>query len=87
LTFFNVLGEYFISVIVASSQYQIYKKFPSVKMSKWHAHAVHMAKNMNMVGGPGPGPLAPLNPAMPDVDKCSLVFQLVNRYFKEGILE
>jgi len=56
-------------------------------MSKWHAHAVHMAKNMNMVGGPGPGPLAPLNPAMPDVDKCSLVFQLVNRYFKEGILE
>jgi len=32
-------------------------------MTKWHAHVAHMAKHMNMVGGPlwwwalGPGPL------------------------------
>jgi len=25
-------------------------------MTKWHAHVVHMAKNMNMVGALGPGP-------------------------------
>jgi len=28
-------------------------------MSKWHAHVAHMAKDMNMVGEPGPGLLAP----------------------------
>jgi len=32
-------------------------------MTKWHAHVVHMAKYVNMVGGPslagGPGTLAP----------------------------
>jgi len=40
-------------------------------MTKWHAYIVHMAKHTNMVGGPfvvggpGPGHLAPtLNPAM-----------------------
>ena len=27
-------------------------------MIKWHAHVEHMAKHMNMVGGPGPGPFA-----------------------------
>jgi len=43
-----------------------------IKMNKWHAQVVHMAKHMNMVGGPflvgglGPGPLGPpLNPALP----------------------
>jgi len=42
-----------------------------MKITKWHAHVVNMAKQMNMVGGPlfsrvteslfggGPGPLAP----------------------------
>jgi len=25
-----------------------------IKTSKWHAHVVHMAEHMNMVGGPGP---------------------------------
>jgi len=41
-------------------------------MAKWRAHVAHMAKHMNMVGGPlrwgvlGPGPLgSPLNPALP----------------------
>ena len=29
-------------------------------MRKWHAHGVHMAKHMNMVGSPGP----PLSPAL-----------------------
>jgi len=30
-------------------------------MAKWHTHVAHMAKHMNMVGGPlGP----PLNPAL-----------------------
>jgi len=38
-------------------------------MTKWHAYVVHMAKYMNMVGGPfggspGPRPLAPLNPSL-----------------------
>jgi len=39
-------------------------------MTKRHAHVVHLAKHVNMVGlpfggGPGPGPLwVPLNPAM-----------------------
>jgi len=34
-------------------------------MIKWHAHVAHMTKHMNMVGGPGPGPLGrPLNPAL-----------------------
>jgi len=32
-------------------------------MTKWHAHVVHMAKYVNMVGGPslagGPGTFAP----------------------------
>jgi len=23
-----------------------------IKMTMWHAHIVHMAKNINMVGGP-----------------------------------
>jgi len=31
----------------------------SLKMTTWHAHVVHMAKHMNMVGGPGPGTLGP----------------------------
>jgi len=32
-------------------------------MTKWHAHVAHMAKHMEMVGGPGH--LAPpLNPAL-----------------------
>jgi len=42
-----------------------------IKMTKWHAHVVHMAKHMNMVGGPflvgGPGPgllRPPVNPAL-----------------------
>jgi len=42
-----------------------------IKMTRWHAHVAHMAKNMNMVGcpslvgGPGPGLLGPpLNPAL-----------------------
>jgi len=26
-------------------------------MTKWHAQVVHMAKNINMVGGTRPGPL------------------------------
>jgi len=41
-----------ISVVVISSQYQIYKKFSLVKMCKWHAHIAHVAMHMNMVGGP-----------------------------------
>jgi len=28
-------------------------------MTKWHTHVAHMAKHENMVGVPGPGPLAP----------------------------
>jgi len=34
-------------------------------MTKWHAHVAHVAKHVNMVGGPfwwgtlGPGPLCP----------------------------
>jgi len=28
-------------------------------MTKWHAHVAHMAKHVNMVGDPGPGPLVP----------------------------
>jgi len=27
-------------------------------MTRWHAHVVHMAKYMNVVGHPFPGPLA-----------------------------
>jgi len=34
-----------------------------IKMTKWHAHVVHMAKQLNMMGGPGPLGL-PLNPAL-----------------------
>jgi len=30
-----------------------------IKMTKWHAHVVHMAKHMNMVEDPGPGNLGP----------------------------
>jgi len=36
-----------------------------MKMTKWHAHVLHMAKHTNMVGGtflvvgPGPGHLGP----------------------------
>jgi len=26
-------------------------------MTKWYAHVAHMAKHMNMVGDPWPGPL------------------------------
>jgi len=39
-------------------------------MTKWHAHVVLKAKHITMVGGPflvggpGPGPLAPLNLAL-----------------------
>ena len=39
-------------------------------MTKWHAYVAHMAKHMNMVGGPlwwgalGPDPFPPLNPAL-----------------------
>jgi len=29
-----------------------YKPTFSLKMTKWHAHVAHMAKHMNMVGGP-----------------------------------
>jgi len=33
------------------------KKLSSlIKMTKWHAHVAHMAKHMNMVGGPGSSP-------------------------------
>ena len=28
-------------------------------MAKWHAHVVHIAQHMDMVGGPGPKPLGP----------------------------
>jgi len=41
-----------------------------MKMTKWHAHIVYTAKHMTMVGGPslvggpGPGPLSPLNQAL-----------------------
>jgi len=28
-------------------------------MTQWHARVGHMAKHMNSVGGPGPGPLVP----------------------------
>ena len=55
-----MLGEYFISVIVVSSQYQmifkwdttgsIYKKFSSVKMSKQHAHVANMAMHITHGG-------------------------------------
>jgi len=41
------------------------KFFSLIKMTKWHAHVVDVAKHMNMVGGPGPRPLgSPLNPAL-----------------------
>jgi len=48
----------------------VYKKFSSVKISKWHAHVAYMAKHTNMVGVPfGEGPWAraswaSLNPAL-----------------------
>jgi len=29
-------------------------------MTKRHAYVAHVPKHVNMVGGPGPGPLAPL---------------------------
>jgi len=31
-----------------------------IKMTKWHAHVVHMAKHMNTVGGPVPRPVTSL---------------------------
>jgi len=31
-----------------------------IKMTMWHAHIVHMAKHIKMVGAPGPGILGPL---------------------------
>jgi len=39
-------------------------------MTKWHAHVVHMAKHMNVVGvilfgGKPRAPWAPLNPGLP----------------------
>jgi len=39
-------------------------------MTKWHAHIPHVAKHMNMLGGPlwwgalGPGPCPPVNPEL-----------------------
>jgi len=42
-------------------------------MTKWHEYVAHMAKHMNIVGGPGPGPLAPLNPAFLRSVVCSLL--------------
>ena len=41
-------------------------------MSKWHAHVAHMAKDMNMVGEPGPGLLAP--PLKSGADLCVLCY-------------
>jgi len=42
-------------------------------MTKWHAHVVHVATRMNMVGGPGP----PLNPVLShylDAEMSSTLF-------------
>jgi len=41
----------------------VYKKLFSLKTPMWHAHVVHMAKHMNMVGSPlWWGPWAPCPP-------------------------
>jgi len=50
-------------------------------MTKWHAHVAHMAKHMNMVGGPlwwgARAPFPPLNPALDShafLNNLSLLF-------------
>jgi len=32
----------------------VYKQTFITKVTKWHTQIAHMAKHMNMVGGPGP---------------------------------
>jgi len=58
-------------------------------MTKWHAHVVHMAKHMNMVGVPfwwgalGPGPLSsPLNPALVRQEIAEVLFSIISKFFK-----
>ena len=41
---------------------RVHKLSSLIKMAKWHAHVVHMAKHMNMAGGHWARPL--LNPAL-----------------------
>jgi len=49
-------------------------------MTKWHAHVVHMAKHMNLVGGPRTRPLAPhTNQALASATNLfSFIFSVVN---------
>jgi len=43
-----------------------------MKMTKWHAHVVHMAKHMNPGGGPSArDPWTPLNPALVENMLCN----------------